>query len=115
MTASAADARKILDSVKHATDPKGAGYRDFLKAHARSMRSVTPDERRAPYTPADYLKAHLDPAHQGHGPVGHGYSTANLDAAPSTTSSASPTTSSASASTPPTRAATTRAPSAPPS
>ncbi|GGW37322.1 metallophosphoesterase [Streptomyces lucensis JCM 4490] len=80
MTASAADARKILDSVKHATDPKGAGYRDFLKAHARSMRSVTPDERRAPYTPADYLKAHLDPAHQGHGPVGHGYSTANLDA-----------------------------------
>ncbi|MEU8968397.1 TIGR03767 family metallophosphoesterase [Streptomyces monashensis] len=80
MDVPAADARKLLDSINHATDPKGTGYRDFLKAHARSMRSVTPDERRAPYTPADYLKAHLDPAHQGLGPVGHGYSAANLDA-----------------------------------
>ncbi|KOV64955.1 TIGR03767 family metallophosphoesterase [Streptomyces sp. MMG1121] len=75
-----ADAKKVLDSINNATDPKGTGYRDFLKAHARSMRSVTPDEKRAPYTQADYLKAHLDPAHQGLGPVGHGYSSANLDA-----------------------------------
>lgn len=80
MDVSAADARKLQDAIKHATDPKGAGYRDFLKAHARSMRSVTPDDRRAPYTQADYLKAHLDPAYQGHGPAGHGYSSANLDA-----------------------------------
>ncbi|MES9522259.1 TIGR03767 family metallophosphoesterase [Streptomyces capoamus] len=80
MDVSAADAKKLQDAIKHATDPKGAGYRDFLKAHARSMRSVTPDDRRAPYTRADYLKAHLDPAYQGHGPAGHGYSSANLDA-----------------------------------
>ncbi|KOV94700.1 TIGR03767 family metallophosphoesterase [Streptomyces sp. NRRL B-3648] len=80
MSVSAADAGKLQDAIKNAKDPKGAGYRDFLKAHARSMRSVTPDEKRAPYTQADYLKAHLDPAHQGHGPVGHGYSSANLDA-----------------------------------
>ncbi|MGW1166968.1 TIGR03767 family metallophosphoesterase [Streptomyces sp. NPDC002550] len=80
MDVPAADARKLLASINNGTDPKGTGYRDFLKAHARSMRSVTPDEKRAPYTPADYLKAHLDPAHQGHGPVGHGYSSANLDA-----------------------------------
>ncbi|MEU6775654.1 TIGR03767 family metallophosphoesterase [Streptomyces sp. NPDC046759] len=80
MNVPAADAKKLLASINNGTDPKGTGYRDFLKAHARSMRSVTPDERRAPYTPADYLKAHLDPAHQGHGPVGHGYSSANLDA-----------------------------------
>ncbi|MEU6593413.1 TIGR03767 family metallophosphoesterase [Streptomyces sp. NPDC046881] len=80
MSVSAADAKKLQDAIKNAKDPKGAGYRDFLKAHARSMRSVTPDEKRAPYTQADYLKAHLDPAHQGHGPVGHGYSSANLDA-----------------------------------
>ncbi|MFE8949100.1 TIGR03767 family metallophosphoesterase [Streptomyces sp. NPDC007856] len=77
---SAADAHKLQDAIKNAKDPKGSGYRDFLKAHARSMRSVTPDEKRAPYTQADYLKAHLDPAHQGLGPVGHGYSSANLDA-----------------------------------
>ncbi|UXY27603.1 TIGR03767 family metallophosphoesterase [Streptomyces sp. HUAS TT20] len=80
MNVSAADAKKLQDAIKNAKDPKGVGYRDFLKAHARSMRSVTPDEKRAPYTPADYLKAHLDPAHQGIGPVGHGYSSANLAA-----------------------------------
>ncbi|MFF7127643.1 TIGR03767 family metallophosphoesterase [Streptomyces sp. NPDC008240] len=80
MNVTAAEAKKIQDAIKKATDPKGVGYRDFLKAHARSMHSVTPDEKRAPYTSADYLKAHLDPAHQGLGPVGHGYSSANLDA-----------------------------------
>ncbi|MFE9357263.1 TIGR03767 family metallophosphoesterase [Streptomyces olivaceoviridis] len=80
MTVAAAEAEKFRDTNKNARDPRGAGYRDFLKAHARAMRAVTPDEKRAPYTPADYLKAHLDPAHQGVGPVGHGYSSANLDA-----------------------------------
>ncbi|WP_445279741.1 TIGR03767 family metallophosphoesterase [Streptomyces sp. DSM 118148] len=80
MSVSAADAKKLQDTIKKATDPKGVGYRDFLKVHARSMRQVTPDEKRAPYTRADYLKAHLDPAHQGLGPAGHGYSSANLDA-----------------------------------
>ncbi|OYP17582.1 TIGR03767 family metallophosphoesterase [Streptomyces sp. FBKL.4005] len=79
MSVSAADAKKLQDTIKKAKDPRGTGYRDFLKAHARSMRPVTPDEKRAPYTQADYLKAHLDPAHQGRGPVGHGYSSANLD------------------------------------
>ncbi|MFG2633032.1 TIGR03767 family metallophosphoesterase [Streptomyces sp. NPDC048362] len=80
MTATAAEARKFRDTNKNVQDPTGAGYHAFLKAHTRSMRSVTPDEKRAPFTPADYLKAHLDPAYQGVGPVGHGYSSANLDA-----------------------------------
>ncbi|GGJ37301.1 TIGR03767 family metallophosphoesterase [Streptomyces brasiliensis] len=80
MNLSASEAKKLQDAIKNATDPKGVGFRDLLKAHARDMRSVTPDERRAPYTAADYLKAHLDPAYQGVGPAGHGYSTANLDA-----------------------------------
>ncbi|GAB1335627.1 TIGR03767 family metallophosphoesterase [Streptomyces sp. E-15] len=80
MSVSAADAKKLQDTIKYAKDPQATGYRDFLKAHARSMRSVTADEKRAPYTRADYLKAHLDPAHQGLGPAGHGYSSANLDA-----------------------------------
>ncbi|MFG3011069.1 TIGR03767 family metallophosphoesterase [Streptomyces cinerochromogenes] len=80
MNVSAADAKKLQDTIKNAKDPKATGYRDFLRAHARAMRSVTPDEKRAPYTQADYLKAHLDPAYQGLGPVGHGYSSANLDA-----------------------------------
>ncbi|MFJ8491073.1 TIGR03767 family metallophosphoesterase [Streptomyces sp. NPDC094038] len=80
MSVSDADAKKLQDAIHNAQDPKGSGYRDFLKAHARSMRSVTADEKRAPYTPADYLKAHLDPAYQGLGPVGHGYSSANVAA-----------------------------------
>lgn len=80
MSLDAAEAKKLQDTIRNATDPQGAGFRDLLKAHARDLRSVTPDERRAPYTPADYLKAHLDPAHTGSGPVGHGYSSANVDA-----------------------------------
>ncbi|MGW0764212.1 TIGR03767 family metallophosphoesterase [Streptomyces sp. NPDC002676] len=80
MLVTAAEAQKFADTNKNGLDPTGSGYREFLKAHARAMRSVTPDEQRVPYTPADYLKAHLDPAYQGVGPVGHGYSSANLDA-----------------------------------
>ncbi|WP_055490032.1 TIGR03767 family metallophosphoesterase [Streptomyces sp. TP-A0356] len=80
MSLSAAEARKLQDTIKNAKDPRGVQFRDLLKAHARAMRSVTPDEKRAPCTPADYLKAHLDPAYTGPGPVGHGYSSANVDA-----------------------------------
>ncbi|KMS69430.1 metallophosphoesterase [Streptomyces viridochromogenes] len=80
MSVSASDAKKLQDSLKQDKDPRGTVFKDFLKAHARSMRSVTPDESRAPFTPREYLQAHLNPAHRGHGPVGHGYSAANLDA-----------------------------------
>ncbi|MFB6844975.1 TIGR03767 family metallophosphoesterase [Streptomyces sp. NPDC056373] len=80
MNVSAAEARQLQAQIKQATDPKGVRYHDFLKSHARSMRPVTPDDRRAPFTPAEYVEAHLDPAHRGLGPAGHGYSSANLDA-----------------------------------
>ncbi|MDK1345290.1 TIGR03767 family metallophosphoesterase [Streptomyces sp. 378] len=80
MNVTAAEARRLQAQIKKARDPEGVRYHDFLTSHARSMRSVTPDERRAPFTPAEYLRAHLDPAHSGVGPAGHGYSSANLDA-----------------------------------
>ncbi|MGW7205907.1 TIGR03767 family metallophosphoesterase [Streptomyces sp. NPDC054837] len=80
MSLPAAEAKKLQDAIKKAKDPRGVGFRDLLKAHARDMRSVTPDELRAPFTPREYVRAHLDPAYRGLGPVGHGYSTANLDA-----------------------------------
>ncbi|GAA2500178.1 TIGR03767 family metallophosphoesterase [Streptomyces longisporus] len=80
MSLSAAEGKKLQDAIRANKDPKGTAYRDLLKAHARDMRSVTADESRAPFTQADYLRAHLDPAYRGNGPVGHGYSTANLDA-----------------------------------
>ncbi|MFF7328742.1 TIGR03767 family metallophosphoesterase [Streptomyces sp. NPDC008150] len=79
MTLSAAEAKKLQKALKTAADPAGAGFRDMLRAHTRAMRPVTPDERRAPYTPADYLRAHLDTAYTGAGPTGHGYTAANLD------------------------------------
>ncbi|MER6159101.1 TIGR03767 family metallophosphoesterase [Streptomyces sp. NPDC001868] len=72
--------KAIWDNVKSGGDPRGAEWKAILKAQAKKMRSVTPDENRAPFTPQEYLKAHLDPAHTGPGPVGHGYSKANLDA-----------------------------------
>ncbi|MFJ3439835.1 TIGR03767 family metallophosphoesterase [Streptomyces sp. NPDC086081] len=80
MDVPAAEAKRLQTLIKKARDPQGVRYHDFLKSHARAMRSVTPDERRAPFTPAEYIEAHLDPAFRGVGPVGHGYSSANLDA-----------------------------------
>ncbi|MEV5337469.1 TIGR03767 family metallophosphoesterase [Streptomyces sp. NPDC052676] len=80
MSLSATEAKKLQDAIKNGTDPLGVRFRDLLKAHARELRPVTPDERRAPYTAAEYVRAHLDPAYTGMGPVGHGYSTANLEA-----------------------------------
>ncbi|EPD60476.1 TIGR03767 family metallophosphoesterase [Streptomyces sp. HGB0020] len=80
MSLSASEAKRLQDHIKAGNDPKGLAFRDLLKAHTRDMRPVTADERRAPFTPADYLRAHLDPAYRGLGPVGHGYSSANLAA-----------------------------------
>jgi metallophosphoesterase (TIGR03767 family) len=38
-----------------------------------AIRTVTPDERRHPFTPTQFAQAHLNPAYTGPGPVGHGY------------------------------------------
>ncbi|MGY0024051.1 TIGR03767 family metallophosphoesterase [Streptomyces sp. cg35] len=70
--------KAIWDNVQQGGDPKGTAFKELLKSQARHMRAVTPDEARAPFTPAEYLAAHLDPAHTGPGPVGHGYTQANL-------------------------------------
>lgn len=70
----------LWKAVKKGRDPKGAQFKELLKSEARRMRSVTPDESRAPFSPAEYVEAHLDPAYKGHGPAGHGYTQENLDA-----------------------------------
>lgn len=70
----------LWKAVKKGRDPKGAQFKELLKSEARRMRSVTPDESRAPFTPAEYVEAHLDPAYKGPGPAGHGYTQENLDA-----------------------------------
>ncbi|GGK46027.1 TIGR03767 family metallophosphoesterase [Streptomyces flaveus] len=70
----------LWKDMRKGGDPKGSAFKEMFKSQARKMRSVTPDEGRAPVTSAEYLQAHLDPSHTGPGPVGHGYSQANLAA-----------------------------------
>ena len=75
-----AEAVRLQRSISQDRDPRGTVLRDLLKSTARAQHAVTPDERRAPYTPAEHVRAHLDPAYRGAGPVGHGYTRANLEA-----------------------------------
>ncbi|RVW05133.1 TIGR03767 family metallophosphoesterase [Rhodococcus xishaensis] len=46
---------------------------NLLSAITTRPRTVTPDERRKPFTPREFIAAHLDPANTGPGPVGHGF------------------------------------------
>ncbi|RII19490.1 Calcineurin-like phosphoesterase [Streptomyces sp. YIM 130001] len=66
-------------TVKKGLDPKGADFRELMRTEARRLRPVTPDPDRAPFTPAEYVAAHLDPAHTGPGPAGHGFTAENVD------------------------------------
>ncbi|WKK21879.1 TIGR03767 family metallophosphoesterase [Streptomyces olivoreticuli] len=76
---SAADAKWLMDGESKGADPKGERIRELLRVHKKEMRTVTPDPRRVPLTPQQYVAAHLDRKYTGHGPVGHGYSRDNLD------------------------------------
>ncbi|MFD6420001.1 TIGR03767 family metallophosphoesterase [Streptomyces sp. NPDC060194] len=75
----AAPAARLYQAIRKGTDPAGELLRELYTAERRRLRPVTPDPRRAPFTPAQYVAAHLDPAHTGAGgPVGHGYTRRNL-------------------------------------
>ncbi|GAA1149495.1 TIGR03767 family metallophosphoesterase [Streptomyces hebeiensis] len=74
-----ADAKALMSVLSKGSDPTGTHLVELLRRSRRRMRSVTPDPARAPFTPRQYLTAHLNPAQAGNGPVGHGYTTANLD------------------------------------
>ncbi|MET9293104.1 TIGR03767 family metallophosphoesterase [Streptomyces sp. NPDC003077] len=60
------------------TDPARA-VAQFAKllGDGGAVRRVTPDERREPFTPKEFARAHLSPVHTGSGPVGHGYTEEN--------------------------------------
>lgn len=79
-TLSASEAALLWKAIR--TDPREATrlHQDYLRTHARKARTVTPDERRAPFTPREYLSAHLDPRFAGAGPVGHGYTPDSVEA-----------------------------------
>ncbi|WP_027501789.1 TIGR03767 family metallophosphoesterase [Rhodococcus sp. UNC363MFTsu5.1] len=53
------------------SDP--AALPSILAAVTTPPRIVTPDANRAPFTPRQYIAAHLDPRNAGPGPVGHGF------------------------------------------
>ncbi|MEC3979609.1 TIGR03767 family metallophosphoesterase [Amycolatopsis sp. H20-H5] len=44
-----------------------------------TIREVTPDARRRPFTTAEFVQAHLDTARTGPGPEGHGFTGDNAD------------------------------------
>ncbi|MDI3421834.1 TIGR03767 family metallophosphoesterase [Streptomyces luteolus] len=67
-------------SVKKGRDPKGEQFRELMRTERKRLRSITPDASRAPFTPTEYVRAHLDPAYAGPGPIGHGYTRENVDA-----------------------------------
>ncbi|NJQ03871.1 TIGR03767 family metallophosphoesterase [Streptomyces zingiberis] len=73
-----AEATALRTALRQAGDPLGRDLAALLRSRTRAMRRVTPDERRAPFTPQEYVAAHLDPWHTGAGPRGHGYTAANL-------------------------------------
>ncbi|GAA1667767.1 TIGR03767 family metallophosphoesterase [Fodinicola feengrottensis] len=69
-----ATAQKLASKMR--TNPNEAA--DLLASLTGIVRIVTPDLRRRPFTAGQFVRAHLDPANTGPGPVGHGFSTANL-------------------------------------
>ncbi|WP_255951746.1 TIGR03767 family metallophosphoesterase [Streptomyces odontomachi] len=80
ITLPGAETTAVYEGIYQHTDPTGAHLERVLRGARRHMRTITPDDSRAPYSVEQYLTAHLDPAHQGLGPVGHGYTADNVAA-----------------------------------
>ncbi|MFC9927794.1 TIGR03767 family metallophosphoesterase [Streptomyces sp. NPDC127190] len=73
-----ATAARLADAMLH--DPAEAVLLlGKLLAGGGAVRTVTPDERRHPFTPAEFARAHLNPAYTGAGPVGHGFTRDSAD------------------------------------
>lgn len=51
-----------------------------LRSNGGLIRTVTPDARRKPFTPKEFVAAHLKAGNTGAGPAGHGFTQQNLDA-----------------------------------
>ncbi|TWP46007.1 TIGR03767 family metallophosphoesterase [Lentzea tibetensis] len=73
---SAVETRKVAAAL---TDPKYVTEALALLTTKGVVRTVTPDARRVPFTPGEFVRAHLDPRNTGPGPAGHGFTTDNAD------------------------------------
>jgi metallophosphoesterase (TIGR03767 family) len=69
------DANAALGAALGTQKPSGLG-RDAV---ADKRWQVTADARRRPFSPAEFMAAHLDPSATGPGPVGHGFTQAAVD------------------------------------
>ncbi|MBO8189919.1 TIGR03767 family metallophosphoesterase [Streptomyces spirodelae] len=72
-------AARLWRAVDKGLDPKGELFKEMLRSERRRMRVVTPDPRRAPVTPREYVRTLARPHAKGHGPAGHGYTEANAE------------------------------------
>jgi len=79
LTVPDADVAAYAKALNSGDDPKSTVFKDILRRNATKARAVTPDPLRRPFTPHEYLAAHLDPAYAGAGPAGHGYTADHLD------------------------------------
>ncbi|MDN5749052.1 MAG: TIGR03767 family metallophosphoesterase [Pseudonocardia sp.] len=59
--------------LQHALRTDPAAVPGLIGEMTNPARVVTPDSRRAPFTPREFIAAHLDPARTGSGPHGHGF------------------------------------------
>ena len=77
---SEAEGARLWKTVEEGGDPKGEQFKEMLRSRMRSreMRRVTPDLTRAPFSREDWVRAHMRRSNAGAGPVGHGYTEANL-------------------------------------
>ncbi|TNC28283.1 TIGR03767 family metallophosphoesterase [Amycolatopsis alkalitolerans] len=68
--------RKLADAIR---TPGASLPVAELFGGGGTVREVTPDARRKPFTTAEFVRAHLDPANTGPGPAGHGFTSDNAD------------------------------------
>src|SRR5699024_5448962 len=67
------DERESRRMAKLLQDPQHARTADPVDLSTGIVREVTADERRAPFTVAQFVESHTDPSNTGPGPVGHGF------------------------------------------
>ncbi|MGK3200965.1 TIGR03767 family metallophosphoesterase [Amycolatopsis sp. MEPSY49] len=68
-------AKKLADAINNGSSVPVSE----LFGGSGTIREVTPDARRRPFDTGEFVRAHLDSANTGPGPVGHGFGSANAD------------------------------------
>lgn len=69
-----AESRRLASALQQ----KGPEANDIVRRESGIGRAVTPDSRREPFSPREFVDAHLRPDNTGPGPVGHGFTERNL-------------------------------------